>query len=135
VIFVSAITTAHNTPSSAPLLTVIPIVSGTISRVMIFFPPGVNALAHLKLLYGLYQLFPSNEQASFAGGDMQINWDEQIVVDTAPLEIVALTWNDDDTYDHTITVHVVVQPRVVNPTPADVIAQIVSNTPATTGQG
>jgi|ERR1700739_2844194 len=123
-IFVSAIKTTHLTTKLAPLLTTIPIAEGKITQLMIFFPPGVNALAHIKLLWGLYQIFPGNEQGDFAGGDVLINWVEDIDIDSAPFQLTAVTWNDDDTYDHTITVHVVMTPASPSTNVADVLAQI-----------
>lgn len=109
-IFTAAIDIPANTPKDSPVITAIPIMFGTITQVMVFFPPGVNALAHLKLLWGLVQIFPSNEQADFAGGDVLFVWPEDIAIDTEPAQITAVTWNDDDTYDHTITVHLVIAP-------------------------
>lgn len=123
-IFVAAITTPQNTPQDTPVITQIPIVAGTITRILIFFPPGVNALAHLSILWGLYQLFPSNEQADFAGGDVLIDWPEDIVINTEPLQLTAQTWNADDTYPHTITVHVVMTPAAPSTNISDVLAQV-----------
>lgn len=123
-IFVRAITTPQNTPQNTPLVTQIPIVAGTIKQMIIFFPPGANGLAHLSVNWGLYQLFPSNEQADFAGGDVLINWPEDISIETEPFELTAETWNADDTYPHTITVHVVLTPAAPSTNISDVLAQV-----------
>ena len=82
-IFVTNIKTPANTPQTNPIITPIDIISGTITLVSIQFPPGVNALAHLKLLWGLYQIFPSNEQGDFSTGGETITWDENITIDAA----------------------------------------------------
>jgi len=124
VIFVAAIKTTHLTTKAAPLLTQIPIVQGKITQVMVFFPPGVNGLAHIKILYGLVQLFPGNEQGDFAGGDVLINWVEDIDITASPTVLTAVTWNDDDTYDHTITVHVVMTPSGFSTNITDILAQV-----------
>ncbi|MGH9770110.1 MAG: hypothetical protein ACRD4Q_00170 [Candidatus Acidiferrales bacterium] len=110
VIFSAAITTPSLTTKDSPLVTQIPVILGTITGVRVFFPPGVNALAHIKLLWGLVQIFPSNEQGDFAGGDVLFEWPEDISIATEPAQITAVTWNDDDTYEHTITVHIVLTP-------------------------
>lgn len=123
-IFVSAITTQPNTAKSAPLVTQIPIVAGTINRLLIFFPPGVNALAHIKLLYGLAQIFPSNEQGDFAGGDVLIDWNEDVEIPSDPTVLTAVTWNDDNTYAHTITVHIVLTPASPSRNISDVLALV-----------
>jgi hypothetical protein len=123
-IFVAAITIPKNTTKGNPQLTQIPIAFGKITQVMVFFPPGLNGLAHIKLLYGLQQLFPGNEQADFAGGDVLINWAEDIDITHEPSKLTAVAWNDDNTYDHTITVHVVMTPRTPSTNVADVLAQV-----------
>jgi hypothetical protein len=123
-IFVHQITTPANTAKDSPLRTTMPIVLGTITRVLIFLPPGLSGLAHLKILWGLYQLFPSNEQGDFAGAGELIEWDEQITIDTPPDELVAVTWNEDDTYDHTIIVHIVMEPALPSQSISEVIAAV-----------
>src|SRR5487761_2171995 len=125
-IFVAAITTPKLTPNNSPVITRIPIVAGTMTRLLIWFPPGVNALAHIKLLWGLYQIFPSNDQADFAGGDVLIDWDEDITIDQPPLNLTAVTWNDDDTYPHTVTVHVVIKPSAGGQTAAQTIQTLLA---------
>lgn len=125
-IFVAHPITPQNTLSSAPIITTLPIVAGKITRVQIFFPPGVNALAHLKLLWGLYQIFPSNEQGDFAGGDVLLEWDEDIDILVEPLQLTIVTWNEDDTYPHTITVQVVMSPASGGTNASDVIAQLLA---------
>ncbi|MGH9487136.1 MAG: hypothetical protein ACRD04_06040 [Terriglobales bacterium] len=123
-IFSAAITTPKLTSSTSPLITAIPIVMGTITGVRVFFPPGVNALAHIKLLWGLYQIFPSNEQGDFAGGDVLFEWPEDISILTEPTQITAVTWNDDDTYEHTISVHIIVTPAAPGNSVQQVLAAV-----------
>lgn len=129
-IFVAAIDTPANTPQLTPVVTNLNIVSGTITRILVFFPPGVNGLAHIQIMWGLYQLFPSNQNASFAGGDVLIDWNDNVLIDSQPVELTIVTWNLDSTYDHTITVHVVVLPSTSAGNSASVIAQLMAPTPA-----
>lgn len=123
-IFIDHILTPANTPQTNPVTTTIDIISGTISLVSVQFPPGVNALAHLKLLWGLYQIFPSNEQGDFSSGGETITWDEQIDITEEPLKLTAITWNEDTEYDHTITVRVVMQPAQQQQNVGAVVAAI-----------
>ena len=125
-IFSVHLKTPANTPASAPLITRIPIVTGTITHMHVFFPPGCNALAHLKLRWGLYQLFPSNEQGDFASGGILIDWAEDIEIDMAPLELDAYTWNEDTLYDHTITVDIVITPASSTRNAQSVIQQVLA---------
>jgi len=126
VLFQAAIDTPADTPKTSPVRTTIPIVFGTITQVMIFFPPGSNGLAHLKILWGLVQLFPSNEQADLAGGYVMIAWPESIDITTQPARLVCVTWNEDTANDHTIYVHVVMTPQGGSINAADVATQLLS---------
>lgn len=81
--------------------------AGKITHVDIQFPSGVNALAHIAIAGGLHQAFPTNPDGNFASGNETISWDEDFDLLTGPLSLDAYTWNDDTTYDHTITVRVV----------------------------
>jgi hypothetical protein len=123
-IFVTNIKTPANTPQTNPIITPIDIISGTITLVSIQFPPGVNALAHLKLLWGLYQIFPSNEQGDFSTGGETITWDENITIDAEPLQLKAITWNEDTQYDHTISVRIVMQPLAPAQSISNVLAAL-----------
>ena len=123
-IFVEALTIPANTPKTAPIIATIPIIQGTITLVSVQFPPGVNALAHVKVLWGLYQLFPSNEQGDFATGGETVVWDETIDITTEPLQLVMQGWNLDDTYDHTITLRVVMKPATNQQSTAQVLAAL-----------
>jgi hypothetical protein len=124
-IFVEHALTPKSTLKTNPLITSIHIVLGTITLVSVQFPPGVNALAHCKITWGLYQLFPSNEQGDFATGGETVTWDEQIEINTEPLELKMVTWNEDDTYDHTITARIVMQPSQQQQTVQQVLAALV----------
>lgn len=123
-IFVHNIKTPKNTASTTPLKTTIPIVRGTITLVSVQFPPGCNALAHMKILWGLYQLFPSNEQGNFATGGETIDWVEDIEISNEPLQLTAVSWNEDTEYDHTISVRIVIQPKLASRNVSDVVQQV-----------
>jgi hypothetical protein len=123
-IFDTHLKTLANTPKTSPLITTIPIIAGTITQMFVQFPPGVNALAHLKLLWGLYQLFPSNEQGDFATGGETIVWAENISITAEPLQLTAITWNEDTVYDHTITVRIVMTPAAPGSTIGGVLAAL-----------
>lgn len=125
-IFTVHLKTPANTSADAPMDTVIPLVLGTITRMHVFFPPGCNALAHLKLLWGLYQLFPSNEQGDFASGGILIDWSEDTEIDAEPAELHAITWNEDTLYDHTITVDIIITPANSGGGAAQTVSQLLA---------
>jgi hypothetical protein len=108
--FVFPITIPANTPSTSPVIVTMSLTNGTVTKVDVQFPGGVIALAHVTITNGLYQVFPSNQDADFATNDETITWPENLVIDQPPFGLQVNGWNDDDTYQHTITVRVVMQP-------------------------
>lgn len=125
-IFVAAIDTPALTTQAAPLLTPLPIVLGTITRVLVYFPPGCSGLAHCAISWGIYQLFPSNQPGDFHADGEIIQWDDDVLIDSQPAALTIATWNLDDTYDHVVTVHVVVTPSTSAGNSASVIAQLMA---------
>lgn len=123
-IFVEHVLTPANTPKTSPVQTTLDIIAGTITLVSVQFPPGVNALAHMKILWGLYQIFPSNEQGDFATGGETIVWDEDIDILYEPLQLTLITWNEDTEYDHTLTARIVMKPAQGQQSVQSVIAAL-----------
>ena len=126
-IFDIDVLTPANTPSTDPVRTVLPVVLGKITDAGVFMPPGSNGLAHLKILIGLYQLFPSNQEGDFSASGFMFQWAEDYDIDVDPAELVLLTWNDDTTYDHTITFRVVMQPAAGTPSASATIASLMGS--------
>jgi len=121
-IFVFPITTPPNTPQSAPLVTTLQLSGGIITEGQLQFPGGVLALCHISIFYGLFQLWPSNQDGTFATNDETILWSDDYPLLQPPFVLTAETWNDDDTYPHTITVRIVISPADQGQTLADQIA-------------
>ena len=51
---------------------------------------------------GGYQVWPSNSEFDFHGDNGYITFPDTYLKLVAPFEFVAVTWNEDDTYQHTI---------------------------------
>jgi len=104
VIYSWDLTTPANTPEDAPKEWVLKMAYGVIHQVNIIFPAGCAGLAHIKIFRGANQVWPSNLEGDFAGGDEVISFREFFPLETEPFQLEAITWNEDDTYDHTIIV-------------------------------
>lgn len=133
-IFVDHLTIPANTPDTAPVTATLDVILGTITLVSVQFPPGVNALAHFKIKWGLYQLFPSNQAGDFSTGGETIAWDEDLVIDHEPAQLTLEGWNEDDTYDHTITCRVVMQPPGGSANASAAVQQLYSSQTTQGGQ-
>ena len=100
------ITTPANTLSSAPLETLLQLDAGAITALELLFPPGCVGLLHLTLNDERHQLWPSNADADIAGDTFPVRWAESLELTDAPYVLRADTWNDDDSYEHTVTIRV-----------------------------
>jgi hypothetical protein len=118
------LTTPASTTKEAPLVTTLPIIRGRITQVVVFVPPGSAGLTHLQVRWGLYQLFPSNQDGDFSASGSSLAWAEDILIDHDPAALTLVTWNDDDTYEHTIHFSVALLPAVASPTIEQVIAAL-----------
>lgn len=125
------ITVPANTAKTAPQKTKATIVIGTITQAVVFIPPGSNGLAHLKVLWGLHQLFPSNQDGDFSASGQQLAWPEDIQIDEQPAELTLVAWNDDDTYDHSIHFSIAILPSQSGSSIQSIINALQSSAPQT----
>ena len=111
--YVFPLTIPASTPETAKLKMILGLTAGTVKRVMVEFPAGHVGLTHLHVNRGLAQVWPTNPDATFKSSNETIEWAEEYTLDTPPYQFEAYTWNDDDTYEHTITVRLELEPRAV----------------------
>lgn len=91
------------------------IAPGIVTRVIITFPTGCAKLAHVKIMRSYHQVWPSNPDGDFTADGEVLDFAEQYDVTDQPLTFKLVGWNDDDTYEHTIGVRLLIE---ANPEPA-----------------
>jgi len=101
-IYAFDITTPKVGESGNPKNTTLKVTKGLVYQVEIEFPPGPLGLCHVSIRDGGYQIWPSNPDCDFHGDNGYITFPDTYLKLTAPFEFVAHTWNEDDTYQHTI---------------------------------
>ena len=104
--YVFPITIPASTAETAKIKTVLPLTRGKITQVQVHFPSGHVGLTHIGINCRLHQFLPTNAEANFSTSGETISIAEDFLLDTAPFQLEAYTWNEDTTYDHTITVRV-----------------------------
>jgi len=104
--YVFPITTPANTAESAKVKTTFSLTRGRITQIQVHFPSGQIGLTHLALNARLHQFLPTNAEAMFSSSGETITIAEDFLLDTSPYQLEAYAWNEDATYDHTITVRV-----------------------------
>ena len=96
------VTTPKNTASASPLRTRITLAPGVIRYVEVQFPRGCVGLVHAKILDELHQVWPANPDGDLSSENARIAWREQWELTNAENELLLVTWNDDDSYSHTL---------------------------------
>lgn len=112
-IYEADITTAANTAATAKKETKLKVTDGVIHQIDLYFPYGAQGLHHVQILDGNHHIAPSNPSQSFNGHDVQISGREHYVIVGGPREIRILTWNLDETYEHTVNVRIYLLPQKV----------------------
>jgi len=105
------ITIPANTDKTSPVVVTWRVEEGVITHVEISFPPGCHRLAHVQIWYHESQLYPHGRDEDFAADAYTIKFTDQFEINEPPYELKIKGWNEDDTYDHTITVRVNIVPK------------------------
>ena len=102
------LTIPANTPATAPVETSQVIDRGVITRVEVQFPSGCAGLAHVRIIVGERQVWPTDPDTTFIGDGQNISWaDDYSLLSHNPVVRVQ-GWNLDDTYQHIPIVRIVV---------------------------
>ena len=105
------LTIPKSTPETSPIEKRLKIREGVIVRWLILIPAGHHSLARMRALYGLELLLPAHEDAWIRGEDETLNIPDFFDPPEQPYRLRFQGWNEDDTYNHTFYVRVVVLPR------------------------
>lgn len=112
-IFSTDITISASTTKDAPKEVMLGINKGVITKFMVRPRPGHAALAHCVIRFHENIIAPSVENTDLHGDADPIDWEDHVEVLQPPFELKLQGWNDDDTYEHTFTIFVVVLPKSV----------------------
>lgn len=99
------ITTPAATAKSSPQRTELVLTTGVIDQVQIAFPPGPSGLLHVLIQVGSSTLWPRNEGEGFAWDDFTIDFRPLYELRNPPV-LEAVTWNEDDFYEHLVTIRI-----------------------------
>jgi hypothetical protein len=99
-----------STPVDSAIQYVLPMTAGTITKVMIMFPPGCCGLVGVSIRRSLLQLWPSQGDAWFFADGETITWEEEYELDTDPYQLEVYGISNDDTFVHDVRVRFVLEP-------------------------
>lgn len=104
-----SINTLSNITENNAIKTVLEIDAGTIQFIDVIIPPGACGLMHVTVKYHTIQILPFNPTGTISGDSMDTRYDIYYDVTEPPNEIEIMSYNLDDTYDHTIYIGVMVE--------------------------
>ncbi len=97
------VTSPKVTLRSAPTVVAAALPSGVITWVGVQFPTGCGGLVHARILRAGHQVWPTNLDEDIASDGFIVSWREQYDMTQPPHAFRLEVWNDDDTYQHTVT--------------------------------
>ena len=112
-LYVLALTIPANTAEAAPYEEDLKLTDGVITHVEVEFPAGCQGLVHSSARQAIHQVFPTNPDGNLCSDNHVIVWNDYEDLDTDPRILTIGGWNDDDTYDHTITWRIELTPREI----------------------
>lgn len=101
-----AVTVPASTAEASPVTQGMKLTTGIVHRVEVQFPAGCAGLAHCAVEHDGHQFLPTNPDGDFASDDFTVVIDEHYELKKGNTLMRARAWNDDDTYQHTITIRV-----------------------------
>lgn len=104
-------TVPANTTRASSRKTTLKLAKGIAHRVDIHFPIGCSGLVHCVVYIGSHQLWPYNPSGYFTADGETISFPEWIEFTKQETKVVWETWNEDDTYDHTLILRIGILPK------------------------
>lgn len=105
-IYTANITTPSGKARTDPKITKLKVTKGLVYRVEFYFPPGSMGLMGVAVMDGSYQCWPSSPGDFFVSDNETIGFEDLLVKESAPFEFKVVTYNDDDTFEHFVSVRV-----------------------------
>ena len=86
---------------------------GIITKLEITFPTGCAGLVKVHINDEIHQVFPTNPDDVFTGNGNTIAFATYHPIFEVPYALQICGWNEDDTYDHTVSIRMGILPREV----------------------
>jgi len=104
-----------NTPKTSPKKVTLKLKKGVLTKVVVLIPDGHQALAHLRILDGATPVIPWGEDQWIHGNRMLLDWYPNYELAFEPAGLVAVGYNEDDTYPHTFYLYMWVEKQPTQP--------------------
>ena len=106
-----ALVVPAQTSQQDPVVATLLLTRGVIDRILVGFPPGCAGLCHLQIFDKGWQILPWTLGESLAWDNYVYDLPQGYPLLAEPFEVTLEAWNDDDTFDHTLFVGVVMDEK------------------------
>lgn len=93
-----------NTSKDNPVTEIIEVNKGLIYQVTAIIPTGCAGLAGIRVIDGLYQVYPTTPNEWFIGDGSTHTFSDTYLKHTPPYSFRVEGYNIDDTYEHNLTI-------------------------------
>ena len=95
-----------NTPPDNPVVKEVVIEEPYLTRIDVYFPPGVACLTRVAFFYGEQQIFPASEYEWLTGHAYMIGGEVDFSPGEKPWKLRIKAYNLDRKYDHTVYIYI-----------------------------
>ncbi len=106
VIYTATIKTINKMAYGKVKRTVLNVTKGLVYKVDFYFPPGPSGLLGVAVFDGSFQVWPSSVGEWFTSDNETIRFDDMYLKESAPYQFDIYTYNNDETFDHSLSVRV-----------------------------
>jgi len=107
--YASAVTVPSNTTIENPLITRIKVISGILTKVGVYIPPGHAGLTGFSIYQASTQVYPFDRDTWVRGNNLSIVDEVNYDIDISESELLLYTYNLDDLIDHTFEYRITVE--------------------------
>lgn len=105
-IYTANITTPANTAQTKLKRTRITVTKGLVFQFELYLPSGSAGLMGVAVFDGLFQVWPSSVGKFFVGEHHLISFPDMYLMESAPFEFQAYTYNEDTVHNHFASVRI-----------------------------
>lgn len=110
-----AVTAPKDTPTYAPASSTVPVVAGTLQRLLLTFPDGCVGLVGARLVARERVLYPSNPDQWFVNNAFTFDFVERLDIDSDGERFRLEVYNSDEVYEHTVYMQLVILSSAADP--------------------
>jgi len=112
-VYTFVFTIPANTSKTFPKRESIVLEPGILNKIIIKIPAGHCALAHMRIFYGVLQIYPKVKDTYFEGEDETLEFTEYFELKGTKPKLTFEGYNEDEEYNHSFYIRLSIMPKKV----------------------